>query len=398
MKRRKLRWNVILDEGGQALTEFVIVIPIVLLFFFAMVQYFSIVQATQLGNYAAFVAARVYAVSESCDTNAAAEAQQAASLALAPIARPVVNEIGGDTAFGSDVNQIESLLQSIGNTTTLGSDILDYGEGYVMAQEVRFNGDLLGGSVTCSLTNYNSGPQQVNVTINYPQPIYMPGLESLWKFLGGTNIYAATSSQAAGLTGVPAKLLPFYAGDSSVQSDAQELSQYDSGLGSSVQSFLSGLPTVLLPYINVQSECSIGYSAWSGTPRMPDSIADAVSSGTNEQALLDQTAKDRTTYSNAVEVATTACENETNALAALVVAQRAADADPTNGQLQAQLAQARQTYSGFYGSNTTAQAGLSGPENALNGDLGQFPSVGGNSIPTVGGVDCPYCPPPMFAP
>ncbi len=51
--------DVILDDGGQALTEFVIVIPIVLLFFFAMVQYFSIVQATQLENYAAFVAARV---------------------------------------------------------------------------------------------------------------------------------------------------------------------------------------------------------------------------------------------------------------------------------------------------------------------------------------------------
>ncbi len=75
MKRRNLRWNIIPDEGGQALTEFVIVIPVILLFFFSMVQYFSIVQASQLGNYAAFVAARVYAVNvPSCDsTNALAD-------------------------------------------------------------------------------------------------------------------------------------------------------------------------------------------------------------------------------------------------------------------------------------------------------------------------------------
>ena len=69
MKQRTLQWNVVKDDGGQAMTEFVIVIPIILLFFFAMLQYFANVQASQLANYAAFVSARVYAVRASIDAN-----------------------------------------------------------------------------------------------------------------------------------------------------------------------------------------------------------------------------------------------------------------------------------------------------------------------------------------
>src|SRR5579859_3900672 len=215
MKRRPLRWKVIPDEGGQALTEFVIVIPIVLLFFFAMVQYFSIVKATQLGNYAAFVAARVYAVNASYDTNALDSAQKAASIAIAPVARPVYDEIGGDTQFGSDVSGFIGSLTSIVSGSQFATEALQFGEGYVMSQYVRFNSSLLGGSVSCSLTNFSSSsPTQVVVTINYPQPIFIPGLTTLWKFIGGTNIYASLSAQSAGLTGIPKYLLPLYAGNS----------------------------------------------------------------------------------------------------------------------------------------------------------------------------------------
>ncbi len=60
MKRRLEKTGFFQDERGVALTEFVIVFPVVMLLFLAMLQYSEIVQAAQLGNYAAYVAARSY--------------------------------------------------------------------------------------------------------------------------------------------------------------------------------------------------------------------------------------------------------------------------------------------------------------------------------------------------
>lgn len=400
MKRRPLRWNVIPDEGGQALTEFVIVIPILLLFFFAMVQYFSIVQSTQLGNYAAFVAARVYAVNASYDTNALATAQKSAYIAIAPVARPVLDEIGGNTEVGSAVNGVESWIQSLAQSSgsQLAVEALDFGEGYLMASDVRFNSDLLGGSIACGLTNFtSSSPTQVVVTINYPQPIFVPGLTSLWKMLGGTNIYGALSAQSAGLTGIPHYLLPVYAGNSPIQSDVSQLSQYDSSLGNSVQNFISELPTVLLPYIDIQSECAIGYSDWSGIVRLPDTVADSTGSATNNpMAQVEQTQTDQNNYSNAVQVATNACSNETNAYAAYLAAYQQAQNEPTNSQAQAQLQQAEKTYSNFYQSNITAQSAVNNDAGILNQDFQNLGGVAGQNPPTVGGVNCPTCPSPSF--
>jgi len=95
MKRLTLQWNAVRDDGGQALTEFVIVIPIMLLFFFAMLQNFADFQASQLGNYAAFMAARVYSVDDAVDSGGSQQkALRAASWAMAPVASPVAGEFG----------------------------------------------------------------------------------------------------------------------------------------------------------------------------------------------------------------------------------------------------------------------------------------------------------------
>lgn len=397
MKRRRLQWKIIPDEGGQALTEFVIVIPVMLLFFFAMIQYFSIVQATQLGNYAAFVAARVYAVNESWDsTNAPDEAQKAASMVLAPIARPVPGEIGGDTSFGNDISGIISDINSIGGT--FGYDVTRYGEGYAMAQYVRFNANLLGGGVSCSLTNYNGGSvTQVVVNIDYPQPIYIPGLTGLWKMLGGTNIYAALNPQAANLTGIPKYLLPIYAGNSSLQSDVQQLSQYDSSLGSSIQNFISDLPVVLLPYIDIQSECSIGYSAWSGTVRLPNDVTD--NSQTNntspvgqEAQLFQQAQSDQTQYTNACNTASQACTTMTQDYNTWQAAVAAYDADPT-AQNKTNMDAADNAYNSSVGANTTAQNNVTTWENTVNGDYQQIQNLTGQTMQSVQGVNCNCCPP-----
>ncbi len=95
-----------------------------------------------------------------------------------------------------------------------------------MSQYVRFNSSLLGGSVELQFDEFQCvpAPTQVVVTINYPQPIFIPGLTTLWKFIGGTNIYASLSAQSAGLTGIPKYLLPLYAGNSSYMSDVSQLS------------------------------------------------------------------------------------------------------------------------------------------------------------------------------
>jgi TadE-like protein len=398
MKQRRLQWKIIPDEGGQALTEFVIVIPIMLLFFFAMIQYFSIVQASQLGNYAAFVAARVYSVNESWDsTNAPDEAQKAASIVLAPIARPALNEIGGDTSFGSDISSIMSDLNSI-NGGKLLNDVRTFGEGYAMAQYVRFNSDLLGGSVSCSLTNYNGGTvTQVVVTIDYPQPIYVPGLTGLWKMLGGTNIYAALNPQAANLTGIPKYLLPIYAGNSDLQNDVSQLSQYDSSLGSTVQNFISGLPVVILPYIDVQSECSIGYSAWSGTVRLPDSIDDNSETNNNspvnqESQLFSQAQSDQTQYTNACNTASSACTTMTQDYNSWQAAQAAYQANPT-AQNKTNMDAAESAYNSSVSANTTAQSNVTTWETAVNGDYSQIQQITGQQMQSVQGVNCNCCPP-----
>jgi Flp pilus assembly protein TadG len=413
MKRRTLQWNVAGDDGGQALTEFVIVIPIVLLFFFVMVQYFSIVQASQLGDYAAFVAARVYAVSGH-DANPQDEAQTAAALVLAPIARPVLGEIGGNTAIGSLADSVESTFSSIAGSSTLGMDIYDFASGYAMAKYVRLNPNILGGSVT--ITNEGT-PSQVNVTINYPQPIFMPGLAGLWNFVNGSNIYASMARLAQGLQGIAGTLLPLYGGSGPLQNFQQELSQFDPGASSSLSSLISSLPVVLLPYVNIQSKCSIGYSGWSGVPRLPNKVTDISGSDTN----LSNTAqnvqnyqKANENYTNAVKAAKADCQAVTNAcgkIAADNAVINQISAIPQNQRTQAQTDQlnaANSDKSTQEGNLSTAEGNLASDQanvktyadqvNQYQSQLGSAvqsqtanPSAQSSFQPMATSIDCPAC-------
>jgi hypothetical protein len=358
------------------------------------------------------------------DTNAVSEATIAASLAMSPVARPVPGEIGG-----SDLSSISSAISDITSilSTIIGSQATDILEGYGMAEYVRYNSDLLGGSVNCSLTNYSSSsPTQVVVTINYPQPIYIPGLAELWKFLGPSNIYSGTQPLANGLTGIPQYLLPVYAGNLPGQSYLSDLQQYDSGAASSVESLYnnlaSDLPTVLLPYVNVQSECAIGYCCWSGIVRAPDSNPNTVSS-TNNNAMeqLQQTQEAQSAYSNAVVTADQTCQNVTNAYQQYLTAKQNYDSSTNSANLTA-LQNAEETYSQDYYSNMDAGISLTNAMNTLNQDLANEPSIngsipgnvneGGNNnagnfngansgsqtAPPVGGVNCPCtCPTPPLS-
>src|ERR1043166_223825 len=121
------------NDRGQALTEMAIIIPVVLLTFLAMVQQFDIIRSAQLGNYAAYVAARSYAVHHAQDKENKAQtlAFSAASMALAPISHLAPGELAG---FG-------------GRVTPDRTSYIALLEGYFMASRIRLNPKAAGGSL-----------------------------------------------------------------------------------------------------------------------------------------------------------------------------------------------------------------------------------------------------------
>jgi len=294
VKQRPLQWNVFRDDGGQAMTEFVIVIPIILLLFFAMLQYFAVVQASQLANYAAFESARVYAVRASGDPkDAQSKALMAASMVMAPVASPVPGEI---PVVGGYLNMANNELSHYIPGAT------KYFEGLAFAYFVRFQ--VLGGSVSNSING-----SQVDCAINYPQPIFVPGLSAMWNFLSKDktkNISTDTTSLESGLGG----LVKAQETINQIQSEAgSAASEFNSLFGTSIS--IPNIPQVLLPYVNVQAKCSVGYSQWSGMPRLPDNETDT-SGVTNSPANdLNKIANDNNAYSNACAVAKVDCQSVT---------------------------------------------------------------------------------------
>ncbi len=246
MNRRIQGSSIVKDDGAQALTEFAIVIPIVLLFFFAMLQYFSVVQASQLGNYAAYVAARSYAVHAAVDgvDQAKQMATTAAALALAPIARLVPGELSG-----LPVGSLSSLLPN----WMPGKQLAEIGEGWWVAKNIRLNSSIGGGSITFTKSG---SPQQIDVAINYPQPIYVPGLAELWNFVTGERIYHSLQPLSQGLNGIPGTLMPVFSDFDQMIEEFPQFASY----GTSYY--------LMYPYINIQSKCSMGYEHWSGTLRL----------------------------------------------------------------------------------------------------------------------------------
>src|SRR5438128_1061492 len=77
------------EDRGNVLTEFVIVIPVVLLMFFGMLQYHEILKARQWPNYPPFEPPRVSAAPAPTegDDQPRKPALKPAALAMAPVAR-----------------------------------------------------------------------------------------------------------------------------------------------------------------------------------------------------------------------------------------------------------------------------------------------------------------------
>jgi Flp pilus assembly protein TadG len=274
MRERKLHFMGIgKDEGAAALTEFVIVIPVVLLFFLAVLQYFVVVRTSQLCNYAAYCAARVYAVQAAVDSSpekeqAYAKAKNAAAIALSPVSHLVPGEIAGKN------------LRLSRSSQEPGAQLVALAEGWLTARYVRLN-PKFGGSVKIET---GGSPLQVNVEINYPQPIYIPGLAELWGIVGGggkiKQDLRPLREGLAWLTG--ASLNAQQEVESRIERLYQEIPpifQKIPGISASLEEFKSTIGNYVgdlideaterllpFPYINVRAKCSMGYEDWGALP------------------------------------------------------------------------------------------------------------------------------------
>lgn len=316
MPQRKLQFNVVRDDGAQAMTEFAIVIPVVLLFFLAMLQYFSVVQASQLGNYAAYCAARVYAVQgpvckhiNGNDNDAKDKAKKAAALALAPIARLVPGEVA---IKGTSLGSLSGLLPA--GTPDFLQGVAKFAEGYAVAYYVRLNSSLGGGDFKIETSG-----SQVNVSINYPQPVYLPGLAELWNLVQGENIFTSLKPLREDLGGLPGAYATY-----------QEVRDLFESLGVS----LPDSPVTFFPYVNVRSKCSMGLEDWGSKeeyrPRKHGTVKDA-GPDPEDQGKIDDAQKSQQAaqaYNDAVANETSKCSAWNAARAKLQQAQTKYDNTP----------------------------------------------------------------------
>ena len=265
---RSLRAN----DSAQALVEFVVVIPIVLLMFFATIQTGIVAQCAQLSSYAAFAAARSYATSYSqfkaennnnADTahdEAQKRAKQAATLIMAPVSHAQKGE-------GLDVlNRVRSVSSSL--NVDLLMDAMALVEGYAVATFYRIKDFEIS-----KPANDTSSKSTITCSFEYWVPISVPGLTEIWNYLDFSKnenrmrdyvtpdyLHALGLSeeinegleilkQASNIPGVGAAV-------AEVKSEVENLLDriMDTGYFGSTYN------------IHVSANCKMGFEPWSGTP------------------------------------------------------------------------------------------------------------------------------------
>jgi hypothetical protein len=109
--------SILRDERAQAMTEFVIIIPFIMLVFYIAFEIVAIWHSAMLTRYAAFAAARTAATLDTWvgSTKGQQLAKVSAALALMPVSKPVEGELDFYKARCGASN-IKSFLQSCGYT------------------------------------------------------------------------------------------------------------------------------------------------------------------------------------------------------------------------------------------------------------------------------------------
>ncbi len=180
MTYRRRLVGIFRDARAQAMTEYVLVMPVVLLLFFAMLQTMYTAKASQLTTYAAFAAARSYATSFSkflAETGDASQAQDkaekrakdAALLVMAPISHAQVGEA---------VELWNPMRAAVKGSPQIVQQFYGIAEGYVTAMIYRMK------NFSVSRSGAADDPTAVvRVRFDYLAPIMIPGFSEMWNYL-----------------------------------------------------------------------------------------------------------------------------------------------------------------------------------------------------------------------
>lgn len=195
------------DERGQALVESLIVIPLILFTFFAIVQLLLIGFTYQAVKHAAFMSARSLAVHHAVnEEDAVRNAKAAACIALVPASQPAPGEVAlmvvqsalvnfngivGQTivelGLDSDILELLSPLATLGLP---GDGFMGYGTRLATARHrLGFHeADQSPEGFRWQIRPFNGAIDEVLVDITYKYPLYVPGFSELWDYLQGPGM------------------------------------------------------------------------------------------------------------------------------------------------------------------------------------------------------------------
>lgn len=235
MEKRLKHEGIIRDDKAVALTEFAIVMPVLLLLFLAILQYLEFDRAAQMVNYATYVSARSYAVLHSQEY-----ATDAAALALAPISKNPPLPITGIISSG-DILKLSAFMAGIAQVAQAPYGMHNYPFTTAMrvwsaSQSLEWNFN-----ISTSTVDGGNGLTQVDVSLNYPQVINIPGFAGLWNLLAGNNPFHTFTAET----------LPL-----------------DQGVVPEYELFASfGTAEGYYSYgcVSIPSKCSTGYESWGST-------------------------------------------------------------------------------------------------------------------------------------
>lgn len=179
---------------AQALTEFVIVIPIVLLMFFAALQTLVVARCVAMSDYAAFAAARSFATmfakferdgmnASAAYAQAEARAQLVACMALAPVSTGINPYLSGFDEVPD--SWIDSLRMSpagpLVGTSVPAHLRQQITEGFIVALTMRVHDFEITPSLAALATD--SSTEEIRASFEYMVPVTIPGLMEIWRFL-----------------------------------------------------------------------------------------------------------------------------------------------------------------------------------------------------------------------
>ncbi len=287
----RMKLDILREESAQAMVEFALVIPFLLLLLFALIQVLLIAQAAQLGNYAAYAAARTYAVRSGVsglDGDAEDYAKKAAALVYAPVSRLVPNEVAALPGG------LAGLIP--GGLPDFVDKAAEITEGFLVAYYVRLS--LLGGGDF--KVSRSGSPEQVQVELEFAYPIFLPGLAEAWSLV---------------------------AGERNMKTQLKDWNVADDTL--------LGMLSSPYSYVIIKSKCAMGYEPWSGTPRERKTVSSDAATDPSLAEHVEDIEEAKVALETALEEEDAAYNVWQQKKAELDAAQAAYDANPTAANLAA---------------------------------------------------------------